>query len=123
VGVAYGSDTQRAAEILLKLAKNHPHVLDDPPPGIALESFGDSALNFVLRCFLPNMDNRGAVIHDLHMGIDREFRAAGIVIAYPQHDVHVRSIDLPLPLVQPAMAGGNVVWPPAAHARPAEKAA
>ena len=34
VGIAYGSDTQRAAEILRKIAHEHPHVLDDPPPGV-----------------------------------------------------------------------------------------
>jgi potassium efflux system protein len=107
VGVAYGTNTQRAAELLLKLAKDHPHILSDPPPGVALESFGDSALNFVLRCFLPNLDNRGTVIHDLHMGIDRVFREAGIEIAFPQHDVHVRSIEVPSAILQSAMAGGT----------------
>ena len=113
VGVAYGSDTQRAAEILLKVAKDHPIVLDDPPPGVSLESFGDSSLNFVLRCFLPNLDNRGTVIHELHMAIDREFRAAGIEIAFPQHDVHVRSIDLPLPHAPAgASAAQASAWPP-----------
>jgi potassium-dependent mechanosensitive channel len=109
VGIAYGSDTERAAAILLKLAKEHPNVLDDPAPGVALESFGDSALNFVLRCFLPNMDNRGNVIHELHMAIDREFRLSGIEIAYPQQDVHVRSIDLALPVLQQSLAVGNAV--------------
>ncbi len=123
VGVAYGSDTQRTAEILLKLAKDHPNVLEDPPPGVSLESFGDSTLNFVLRCFLPNLDNRGTVIHELHMAIDREFREAGIEIAFPQQDVHVRSIDLPLPLLQPAAAGGSVPWPPMARPAPVERVA
>jgi potassium-dependent mechanosensitive channel len=111
VGIAYGSETERAAEILLRLAKNHPLVLDDPAPGVSLESFGDSALNFVLRCFLPNLDSRGTVIHELHMAIDREFRNAGIEIAYPQQDVHVRSFDVMLPNIQPA-ASANSPWPP-----------
>ena len=53
VGVAYGSDTQRAAEILQKLAEEHSNVLDDPPPRVTLESFGDSALNFVLNSSFP----------------------------------------------------------------------
>jgi len=111
VGIAYGSNTQQAADILLRLAKNHPNVLDDPPPGVSLESFGDSALNFVLRCFLPNLDGRGTVIHELHMAIDSAFREAGIEIAFPQHDVHVRSLDLPLPILQPAATGGGPSWP------------
>jgi potassium-dependent mechanosensitive channel len=122
VGIAYGSDTQRAAEILLKLAQDHPNVLDDPSPGVSLESFGDSSLNFVLRCFLPNMDNRGAVIHELHMAIDREFRAAGIEMPFPQQDVHVRSLDVQFPVLQPA-AAGSAPWPPMVKPNPAERAA
>jgi potassium efflux system protein len=95
VAAAYGSDTQQVAGILMKLAQDHPNVLDDPPPRVSLESFGDSALNFVLRCFLPNLDNRGTVIHELHMAIEREFRAADIEMPFPQHDVHVRTFDVP----------------------------
>ncbi len=121
VGVAYGSDTQQAAEILLRVANEHAIVANDPPPAVSLESFGDSALNFVLRCFLPNMDNRGTVIHELHMAIDREFRGAGIEIAYPQQDVHVRSIQLPLPVAADDRA--SVPWPPVARPTPAEKVA
>ena len=65
----------------------------------------------MLKCFLPNLDNRGTVIHELHMAIDREFRKAGIEIAFPQQDVHVRSIDVPLPIPQIGPARGNLPWP------------
>ncbi len=123
VGVAYGSDTQRAAEILMKIAQRHPIVLDDPPPRVSLESFGDSSLNFVLRCFLPNMDNRGTVIHELHMAIDREFRAAGIEMPYPTHDIHVRSIDLPQASLPSAIADLAASWPATRGARNPGKAA
>jgi potassium efflux system protein len=112
VGIAYGSDTERAAEILMKVAQDHPNVLDDPPPRVTLESFGDSALNFVLKCFLPNLENRGTVIHEMHMAIDRAFREAGIEIAFPQQDVHVRSIDARLPLAQALAVGANTPWSP-----------
>lgn len=95
VGVAYGSNTTLAAELLMKVAEQHPVVLADPAPKVAFEEFGDSALNFVLRCYLPDMENRLDVIHDLHVEVDREFRQAGIEIAFPQHDVHIRSIDVP----------------------------
>jgi potassium efflux system protein len=58
---------------------------------VALEGFGDNSLNFVLRTFLPNLENRLEVIHDLHMTIDRLFREAGIEIAFPQRDLHIRT--------------------------------
>jgi potassium-dependent mechanosensitive channel len=103
VAVAFGADPQRASDILLGVAQGHALVLKDPAPRVTLESFGDSSLNFVLRCYLPNMDNRGTVIHELHIAIEREFRAAGIEMPYPQYDVRVRSFrDSP-----DLRAGGN----------------
>jgi potassium efflux system protein len=89
VGIAYGSDTELARELLLKAAQEHPNVLDDPPPVATFEGFGDNALNFTLRCFLPNLDNRLATITDLHLAIDKAFREAKITIAFPQQDVHL----------------------------------
>ncbi|MBU4400127.1 MAG: mechanosensitive ion channel, partial [Planctomycetes bacterium] len=99
VGVAYGTDTELATKILLEIAQNHPHVLKDPPPHVVFDSFGASALNFVMRCYLPNLDNRLTVIHELHVAVDREFRAAGIEIAFPQQDVHIRSLNVPIPMI------------------------
>ncbi len=96
VGVAYGSDTEKARELLAKVAKQNPTVLDDPAPIITFEGFGDSTLDMKLRAYLPNMDNRLTVIHELHTAVDREFRKAGIEIAFPQRDLHIRSSDVPL---------------------------
>ena len=123
VAVAYGSDTKQAEQILLQVAKNHPLVLDDPTPGVSLESFGESSMKFVLRCFLPNLDNRGTVIHELHMAIDREFRAAGIEMPYPQHDIHVRSIDVPQGILPTAVAEPNQSWPSPTKPKSAGRAA
>ena len=74
VGIAYGSNTQQAAELLMRAAREHPQVLDDPLPVVTFEAFGNSTLDFVLRCFLPNLENRSRVVHELHMAIDRAFR-------------------------------------------------
>ncbi len=93
VGVAYGSDTELAASLLDEIARRHAMVLRDPAPVVALEGFGDSALNFVLRCYLPSLEKRMQVVHELHMTIDRSFRKHGIEIAFPQQDIHVRSIS------------------------------
>jgi len=91
VGVAYGSDTTKALEILARVADKHPLILPDPQPLVTFEGFGDSTLNLVLRCYLPDLDNRLAVMTDLHQTIDRDFAAAGIVIAFPQRDLNLGS--------------------------------
>ncbi len=93
VGIAYGSNTQQAAELLMRAAREHPYVLDRPEPQVTFEAFGNSTLDFVLCCYLPNLEKRAKVVHELHMGIDRAFRENGIEIAFPQQDIHVRTID------------------------------
>ncbi len=92
VGVAYGSDTELVTETLRRVLDEHPEVTDDPAPLINFEGFGDSTLDFVIRAYLPNFDKRLRTIHELHMAIDREFRKAGIEIAFPQRDLHLRSV-------------------------------
>jgi potassium efflux system protein len=92
-GIAYGSDTELARELLLKAAQEHPIVLEDPAPIATFEGFGDNALNFLLRCYLPNLDNRLVTITELHTTIDKAFRKAGITIAFPQRDVHLNPLE------------------------------
>jgi potassium efflux system protein len=97
VGIAYGSDTERAMREMLDVAEAHPHVLRDPKPQVFFLEFGESTLNFELRCFSPDVDHRLRIQHDLHLGVDRAFRAAGIEIAFPQRDLHLRSTPDPDP--------------------------
>ncbi|WP_197532792.1 mechanosensitive ion channel domain-containing protein [Symmachiella macrocystis] len=92
VGVAYGSNTILARDLLLAAANANEFVLNDPAPLATFEGFGDSTLNYVLRVFLPDLDNRLAVIHALHTDIDRRFREANVEIAFPQQDIHVRTL-------------------------------
>ncbi|WP_419569572.1 mechanosensitive ion channel domain-containing protein [Rheinheimera sp.] len=93
VGVAYGSDVERAKELLRRTCQDHPLILKDPPTLVTFEGFGDNCLNLVVRTFLPDLDNRLPVIDELHTAIDRAFRQSGVEIAFPQRDLHVRSID------------------------------
>ncbi|MHC5016930.1 MAG: mechanosensitive ion channel family protein [Planctomycetota bacterium] len=92
VGVAYGSDTQKATQLLLDVARACQHVLDDPPPRALFLGFGDSSLNLELRVFIPSIDSFLTTRHELHEAIDKAFREAGIEIAFPQRDIHVRSV-------------------------------
>jgi potassium efflux system protein len=91
VGVAYGSDTERARTVLQQIAHAHPLVLKTPPPRATFEQFGDSSLTIVLRLFLPNLEHRTDVVHDLHTAIHKRFAEEGIEIAFPQLELHVRS--------------------------------
>ena len=91
VGIAYGSDTKLAEEVLYKTAREHPFVLDDPAPVVLFKEFGNSSLNFDLRVYIDDIEHYFPVWHDLHMGIDTAFREAGVTIAFPQRDTHLKT--------------------------------
>jgi potassium efflux system protein len=93
VGVAYGSDVERAMTLMREAADENPLVLSQPEPSVHFEQFGESSLNLALRVHVSDVGDRLPVLTALHKAIDRAFRAAGIVIAFPQRDVHVFSQD------------------------------
>ncbi|MEZ5434072.1 MAG: mechanosensitive ion channel [Verrucomicrobiales bacterium] len=97
VGIAYGSDTRQAQELLLETARSCPEVLENPPPSAIFELFGDSTLNFSLRCFVPHPESRLETTHYLNSEIHRRFAESGIEIAFPQRDLRIRSVDPSVP--------------------------
>jgi small-conductance mechanosensitive channel len=97
VGVAYGSDVHKVRDILLEIAREHPQVVQGgrvPGPSVLFLAFADSSLNFELRCFIQNVNNKLGALSDINFEIDRRFREAGVEIPFPQRDLHIRS-DLP----------------------------
>jgi potassium efflux system protein len=91
VGVSYATDIGRAREILLQILTEHPELSEDPAPSVTFESLGDSSLNLVGRCFLPDLERRLVTINDIHTTILTRFREEGIEIPFPQRDLHIRS--------------------------------
>ena len=104
VGVAYGSDVDRAMLIMEEAAKSHSQVIEDPAPFAVFEEFGDSALLLSLRCYIDDIDFRLRTITELNQVIYREFSNAGIEISFPQQDVHLdtrRPLDVRVQTVRP----------------------
>lgn len=94
VGVAYGSDVYKVRELLLKACSDHPLVISDgsaPMPKVLFRAFGESSLDFELRCYILNIDSRLDVISDLNFAINDLFREHDIEIPFPQRDVHIIS--------------------------------
>ncbi|MGE4158488.1 MAG: mechanosensitive ion channel family protein [Planctomycetota bacterium] len=92
VGVAYGSDTALVEKTLMDVALAQPKLLKEPPPSVVFLAFGDSALQFELRVFITHRNDYAVVLHEMNMAIDQAFRKAGIEIAFPQLDLHVRHL-------------------------------
>ena len=91
VGVAYGSDIDLVRETLLDIAVQKTEVLNFPKPDVVFDDFDDSALTFRLRIWI-DVDHVISVPSEIRFEIDRAFRELDIEIAFPQRDIHVRSI-------------------------------
>lgn len=92
IGVAYGSDLEKVLAILTDVSSEHPLVLKRPKPSPLFIHFGGSSLDFELRVWISNVDDRLEIKNDLLLAIDRRFREEGVEIPFPQHDLHLRSV-------------------------------
>ena len=97
VGVAYGSPVRTVIDLLESTIRNHPKVILEPAPIVLFKNFGDSALEFEVHFWIhmQRMMEAARVQSDIRVEIDDRFREAGIVIAFPQTDVH---LDLQKPI-------------------------
>ena len=94
VGVAYGSPTRRVEELLLQAIRELDKAVIPPEPDVIFDDFGDNALIFEALFWIVMrrpMDRR-KTLSDLRYRVDELFREAGIVIAFPQRDVHLDNL-------------------------------
>jgi potassium-dependent mechanosensitive channel len=90
VGAAYGSPTREVQRLLLQAATEHPAVLKEPGPTVLFTDFGADSLLFDLRFWVHLRESpKSAVESDLRFAIDELLSDRGIVLAYPQRDVHL----------------------------------
>jgi len=92
VGVAYGSDTNLVKKCLLEIVKQNPNIKTSPEPFVRFAEFGDSALVFELYFWADDPGKRWFTQSELNFAIDDVFRKNKIEIAFPQQDIHIRSI-------------------------------
>jgi len=105
LGVAYGTSTREVDRVLREVMLGLETVNRNPAPNVRFRDFGDSALNFEAQ-FWSSLAERDEVETELRHRIAEAFAKAGIVMAFPQHDVH---LDTPEPLrieVVPPQPGG-----------------
>ncbi len=102
VGVEYGTDPQLVKRVLLEAAKKVEHVAEDPAPMALFRGFGDSSLDFELRVFIPHINHLLTVKDSLLAAVTTAFDEAGVVIAFPQREIRIRSISAPVRFEQVA---------------------
>lgn len=92
-GIAYGSDIDRVLEIMTTCANENPRVLSNPEPAALFITHGPSSLDFELRVFIPDIDDKMAVRSELNQAINSALEEAGITIPFPQRDLHLKTVS------------------------------
>ena len=90
-GISYGDDIKHAKQVMEKVLKGNPLVLQDPPFNVAVSELADSSVNFVVRPWCKTSDYWDvwfSVTEELKIALD----AASITIPFPQRDVHMQNV-------------------------------
>lgn len=93
VGVAYGSDCQTVKNIMLDVANAQKETLDEigREPQVFFQDFGDNSLLFEVYFWINSQVEGGLrlVASNIRFDLDDEFNKRGVVVAFPQRDVHL----------------------------------
>lgn len=87
VSASYDAPLATVKAALLKAAQV-PDVLSDPAPFVGLTKYGDHAIDYVLRVWVPNA-RYWDVTFAINEKIKAEFDAAGVEMTYPHLNVHL----------------------------------
>lgn len=106
VGIAYGSPIARAAKLIEQAVLEQPDIKDPEKALVVLEDFGDNAIVFdaYFWCEATSERELRLMRSAIRFRIAELFDEAGIVIAFPQRDVHVDSVR---PLQVQVLQGGD----------------
>lgn len=97
VGVAYGNKPKLVQQTLLDILHKMPGVISDKEefyPSVVFKNFGDSALEFEVRCFLNDIQEIIHIKSNLLFEVEEQFRQKGIQIPFPQRDIHIKTNPL-----------------------------
>ncbi len=93
-GVVYGSPVREVERLMLQAVHEYKKVHKIPEPFVLFNDFGDNALIFQVHFWISmsRIMERRMIESAIRFRIDELFRQAGIVIAFPQRDVHLDTL-------------------------------
>ena len=92
VGVAYSSNVDLVFQVLEEAAAGVEGRVPDIAPIVFLHEFGDSSIVFDVSIWTPDPWKLRRERSNLNHAIWRALKDAGITIAFPQLDVHVKDV-------------------------------
>ena len=86
-GIGYQDDIDKAKQIILRVGKECPWILDEPAQGVVVGALADSSVKLNTRPFCKSEHYWDVYFYMLE-NVKKAFDAEGITIPYPQMNVH-----------------------------------
>ena len=89
-GISYDSDVNLAKKVIADVLAADERVLTDPPPQIFIGNLGDSSIDITVWPYV-HISNYFSFLADIVEHVKLGFDEAGIIVPFPQRDVHLIS--------------------------------
>ena len=86
-GIGYNDSIDKAREIILRVGKECPYILDNPTQGVVVAELADSSVNLATRPFVKSENYWDAFFY-MQENVKKAFDKEGISIPFPQMDIH-----------------------------------
>ena len=90
VGVAYGTDIERARQVILEAAKKIDVILEDPKTSVEVGGLGDFAVELRVLFWVDHFNHRNPTQWKLYEEIYKAFNANGIEVPFPTRTVYMK---------------------------------
>ncbi len=87
-GIGYEGDINKAYEVINRIYKDEPRILDEPAPTVAVTELADSSVNMIAYAWTKREDWWDTQL-ELVKTVKEAFDKEGLSIPFPQMDVHI----------------------------------
>ena len=91
-GISYSDDIAKAKQVVRDTLNSNDNILKEPAPDVFVSAHADSSINLTVRPWCDS-DNYWEVYFETHEALKIAFDREGIVIPFPQRDVHVHNVS------------------------------
>ncbi len=88
INIAYGSDTKKAIEIIVKVLASNELVVEEPEAQVGIQRFADSSIELGYRYWVPTREYYSVMFKVNELILER-FNEANIEIPFPQQEIHL----------------------------------
>lgn len=93
IGIGYGSDIDKAREIIMESFQKDDRVVQDPPPSVVVTELADSSVNLRLNFGIKDPSMEWPIQFEYYEKLKKEFDREGIDIPFPCRTIYMEKTE------------------------------